>query len=138
MAHNDLPAALSCAWTLGYFWLRRHAWDWTKDGSLLMLVSLLAAPYSWVYDDGVAMPALLQGAYLTRSRILIVFLALATVLIETELIGSVKIASLCYLWTEPAWLVWYLIANKTGKAQTEASRGNAGSAQSSHGGVPLA
>jgi hypothetical protein len=125
MALNYLPAALSCAWALGYFWLRRHAWDWTKDGSLLMLMSLLAAPYSWVYDDGLVIPALLQGAYLTRSRILIVFLALATVLIEIELIGNIKIATLYYLWTAPAWLAWYFVANRTGKAQTEASRDNA-------------
>ena len=35
-----LPAAVACAWALACFWPRRHAWDWSKDGSLLMLVSI--------------------------------------------------------------------------------------------------
>src|ERR1035438_3034865 len=25
-----LPPALGCAWALGFFWRRRHAWDWTR------------------------------------------------------------------------------------------------------------
>jgi hypothetical protein len=108
-----LPAALGCAWALGYFWTRRQAWDWMKDGSLLMLVSLLTAPYSWVYDDCLAIPALLQGAYLTRSRILLGVLALASIGIVSELVCGVKISSAFYLWTAPAWLAWYLLACTT-------------------------
>ncbi len=105
-----LPAALGCAWALGYFWSRRHRWDWMKDGSLVLLVSLLTAPYSWIYDDCVAIPGLLQGAYLTRMRPLIIVLSLSFVLIEIELISGVKIISAYYLWTAPAWLAWYLCA----------------------------
>jgi hypothetical protein len=110
MGLTYLPAALGCAWALGYFWRRRHAWDWLKDGSLLMLVSLVAAPYSWVYDDGLAIPALLQGAYLTRSRTLLALLAFASVLVEVELLSGIKITSAFYLWTAPTWLAWYLCA----------------------------
>jgi hypothetical protein len=110
-----LPAALGCAWALGFFWTRRLAWDWMKDGSLLMLVSLLTAPYSWVYDDCLAIPSLLQGAYLTRSRILLGVLALASVLIVSELVAGVKISSAYYLWTTPAWLAWYLFACATAR-----------------------
>ena len=110
VALTYLPAALGCAWALVYFWSRRLAWDWMKDGSLLMLVSLLTAPYSWVYDDSLAIPALLHGAYLTRSRILLGVLALASILIVIELVCGVKISSAFYLWTAPAWLAWYLLA----------------------------
>jgi hypothetical protein len=105
-----LPAALGCAWALGYFWTRRHKWNWMQHGPLLLLVSLVTAPYSWVYDDGLAIPALLQGAYLTRSRILLVILACASLLIGIELLCGVKIASSFYLWTAPVWLAWYLLA----------------------------
>lgn len=114
MALTYLPAVLSCAWALGYFWRRRHAWDWMKDGSVLMLVSLLTAPYSWIYDDCIVIPALLEGVYLTRSRILLAVLALASVMLEIEFFTSVRIFSFFYLWTSPAWLAWYLYA--TGKA----------------------
>lgn len=112
MVLTYLPAVLGCVWALGYFWRRRHAWDWMKDGSMLMLVSLLTAPYSWIYDDCIAIPALLEGAYLTRSRKLLAILALASVLLEGEFFTSVKLFSFFYLWSAPAWLAWYLYAMK--------------------------
>ena len=107
-----LPVALACAWALGYFWLRRHTWDWMKNGSLLLLVSLLTAPYSWVYDDCLAIPALLQGAYSTRSRILLAVLAFASVGMSAELLLGIKIPTFFFLWTTPVWLAWYLLAAK--------------------------
>jgi len=104
-----LPAA-GCLWALGYYWSRRKQWDWLRHGSLLLLVSLAAAPYFWLYDGGLAIPALLHGAYRTGSRKMLVLLAFASLLIEAELIGGLKIPSICFLWTAPAWLAWYLYA----------------------------
>jgi len=118
-AFTYLPAALGCVWALGYFWWNRHRWDWMKNGSLLLLVSLLTAPYAWVYDDGLAIPALLHGAYLTRSRILLAILAFASCTIEVELLSGVKIQSNFYLWTAPTWLLWYLCAARFTKAKEE-------------------
>jgi hypothetical protein len=109
-----LPAALSSAWALLYFWRRRQAWDWKRDGSLVMLVSILAAPYCFLYDQGLAIPALLDGAYATRSRALVAVLALAIVLVDIELCG-VKIISGLYLWTAPVWFVWYLLARRSAR-----------------------
>jgi hypothetical protein len=114
-----LPTALACAWALGYFFTRRHTWDWMKNGSLLLLVSLVTAPYSWVYDEGVVIPALLQGAYLTRFRTLLAVLALASVAVEAELVGGVKLPTAFYLWTAPAWLLWYLCATRIKPRQAE-------------------
>ena len=105
-----LPPALGCAWALSYFWSRRHVWDWMRHGSLVVLVSLVAAPYSWIYDGGLAIPALLEGAYLTRSRALLVILAVASLTVEIQLVSGIKITSPLYLWTVPAWLAWYLLA----------------------------
>lgn len=118
-----LPAALGSTWALGYFWSRRHAWDWMKDGSLLMLVSLVLAPYYWVYDDALAVPALLQGAYLTRYRSLLVVLAMASLLIEVELLRGIRMSTSFYLWTAPAWLVWYLCAIGFTRAQAKDLQG---------------
>jgi hypothetical protein len=105
-----LPSALGCVWALGYFWPRRHAWDWMRDGSLLMLVSIITAPYCWLFDQALAIPALLYGAYATRSRILLVVLVFASVLIQIELARGIKVQSDFFLWTAPAWLAWYLLA----------------------------
>ena len=112
-----LLPALGCAWALVYFWKHRHTWDWLKHGSPVVLVSILAAPYCWLFDQALAIPALLEGAYHTRSRILLALLAAASVLIEIELVCGVKLPSGLFLWTAPAWLAWYaLAARSTGES----------------------
>jgi hypothetical protein len=119
VAFGYLPAALGCIWALGYFWTRRHEWDWLQHGNLVMLVSLVTAPYSWVYDDGLAIPSLLNGAYLTRSRILLAILAVASIAIGAELLTGAALQSSFYLWTAPTWLLWYLCATRITKKKEE-------------------
>jgi hypothetical protein len=104
-----LPAA-GCMWAFAYFWKHRLMWDWSKNGGLLVLVSILSAPYCWVFDQVIAIPALLQGAYLTSSKILLAILALASLTIEIGLVCGIKLPSAFYLWTAPSWLAWYLFA----------------------------
>jgi hypothetical protein len=104
-----LPAALCCLWAIVYFWRHRATWDWKTHGNLLMLVSLVAAPYCWFYDQCLAIPALLEGAYTTRSRNLLTILSLAILIMDIE-ICAIRVVSPLYLWTAPAWLVWYLCA----------------------------
>jgi hypothetical protein len=116
-----LPAAVGCVWALLYFWVRRDTWDWMKHGSLLMLVSILAAPYSWIFDQTLAIPALLQGAYVTRSRGILAALAFASALVEIALFCDSWKPHAVYLWTlwtAPAWLAWYLIACATPRDRT--------------------
>jgi hypothetical protein len=104
-----LPAALASLWALYYFWRRRQQWDWLENGSLLVLVSLVAAPYSFVYDQSLAVPAILHGMYKTRNRALLVILVCPLLLIGLQA-TRVRISSAWYLWTSPVWLIWYLIA----------------------------
>jgi hypothetical protein len=110
-----LPGAIACAWALRYYWIHRREWDWTKHGSLLMLVSILAAPYSWLYDQVLAIPALLQGAYVSRSRNLVILLALLSALPEVALFCCKEHGSfyLWTLWTAPVWLLWYVAAQNS-------------------------
>jgi Glycosyltransferase family 87 len=116
-----LLPAVGCCWAVVYFLKRRRTWDWLKDGSLLMLVSILAAPYCWLFDQAVAIPALLHGAYVTGSRVVLTLLALMSLLVEIEMLCGVKLPSALYLWTAPAWLVWYLLATTIAKAPREDS-----------------
>jgi hypothetical protein len=114
--------AIACSWSLTYYWRCRHAWDWLKEGGMLMVISIFAAPYCFIYDQGLVIPGLLQGAYLTRSRTLLVILALSSIVVEGELISDVKIHSAPFLWTAATWLVWYLLAtrfNKTSAAEPQ-------------------
>jgi hypothetical protein len=108
------PAALACIWALGYYWTRRAKWDWMSNGSLLMVVGVLAAPYAWIYDACILIPALLQGAYVTRSRNVLIALAFLSALVEAALFGNILKPSAIYLWTlwsAPAWFAWYVVAS---------------------------
>jgi len=114
-----LPPALACVWALLYFRRHRDNWDWMEHGSLLMLVSVLLAPYTWLLDQAILIPALLHAAYLTRSRNAIAVLALASAAIDIGALGGVVVLhSLLYLWTGPAWLAWYLYATRRGNTMT--------------------
>jgi hypothetical protein len=111
-----LPAAVACLWALWYFWQRRHSWDWLENGSPLILVSLIAAPYSFLYDQSIAIPAVLHGAYNTRNRSLIVVLVGIIAIIELQAL-RIRITSPYYLWTAPVWLAWYLLARSRRNSQ---------------------
>jgi hypothetical protein len=109
-----LPATIGCVWAIAYFRRYRGDWDWKTHGSVLMLVSVLVAPYTWLMDQAILIPALLQGVYLTRSRGLIAVLALASAVIQIGIFHEIPILiSPLFIWTAPAWLAWYLYAVRT-------------------------
>jgi len=103
-----LPAVLTCTWAIVHYWRRRSQWNWLQDGNVLMLISLVTAPYCWPYDQAVAMPAILHGAYTTRSRSMLATIALAIIPIMGALMIGIKITTPFYLFIAPAWLAWYL------------------------------
>jgi hypothetical protein len=105
-----LPAMAGCIWAAVWYWTKRSRWSWKSDGSLLMLVSLVCAPYSWLFDQTLAIPALLYAAYITRSRLLLSVLALGSVAIEGALMMGVKLPSPLFVWVGPACLGWFLLA----------------------------
>jgi len=105
-----LPAALGCVWALIYYWRRRRHWDWIEDGGVLLLVSLVVAPYCWLYDQSLALPALLFAAFHTPRRWLVAALAMASIVIEAQFFRSIGLTSAWYLWPAPFWLIWYLLA----------------------------
>jgi len=112
-----LPVFAGCLWAFWYFHRRRNEWNWHTHGSLLMLVSLLVAPYSWFTDQVVLLPAILQAIYSAaaspQDRSLLWFVAIDGVAL-IEVLRGVQLDSALYLWTPVAWLVWYLIANRHG------------------------
>ncbi|HTV81744.1 MAG TPA: glycosyltransferase family 87 protein [Acidobacteriaceae bacterium] len=109
-----VPAMLACLWALVYFWPRRHTWDWMTHGNLLILVSILVAPYCWFYDQCLAMPALLAAAAGCRSRKVLALLAIIYLAVVIQpYVFTVDLASRLYLWPAPAWLIWYLLARRS-------------------------
>jgi hypothetical protein len=103
-----IPAVVACAWAVNYFLKHSATWDWMKHGSILMLVSVMAAPYAWSTDEAVLVPAILSAVYISRSRSLIALIALASAAIEIELLFKGALHSRLFLWTAPAWFAVYV------------------------------
>ena len=106
-----LPSVLACAWASVYFWRRRNSWNWIDQGSVLMLVSVLAAPYSWFFDQCVLLPALLNSAYRATSRTAVSVLVLASSAVIVLIFAGSGTHSAAYLWFAPTWLAWHLWSN---------------------------
>lgn len=109
-----VPAILGSLWAVVYFWPRRQYWDWLRHGNLVMLISLLVAPYCWIYDQPLALPAVMFGLWQTSSRKAIA--AFAAICMVLELQGfwaTAGLRSRWYLWPAIAWLAWYLVASRS-------------------------
>lgn len=117
--------AAACAWAAWYFLARRRQWDWNREGLLVLLVSVACAPYSWFSDQAVLFPAVLAGLYAAEKspRALAAFAAIAGAGLAGFLI-QIPMTTNYYIWTAPAWLVWYLFATRK-RGAAEAVQGSA-------------
>jgi hypothetical protein len=108
-----LPLAAACIWALWYFWTRRASWDWMEEGLLLLLVSEACSPHAWFTDEAIVLPAILAAVYRTDAagRSLLPFGLIAGVAL-IEVLTGVQVTSPFYMWTAPAWLLWYLFATR--------------------------
>lgn len=106
-----VPAAVALPWACWYYWRRRAAWNWMDQGAFLLCISVLVSPYSWPCDQVLFLPAILRvcSAQLPKSAVtvLVALSALAAVLIL-----RIPLTSPAYVWTGPAWLLWYLWARR--------------------------
>ncbi|MCL7957186.1 MAG: glycosyltransferase 87 family protein [marine benthic group bacterium] len=57
-----IPAALGIGWAISHYHRRSNGWSWKAELPQLAAVSWLAAPYGWVYDMVLLVPAVLDGA----------------------------------------------------------------------------
>lgn len=118
--HNEmlafLPAMISIGFAIGFFLQRRRSWDWMRDGNALILVSLLVAPYCWLYDQCLAMPAIMAAAAGTGSRKVLAALGLLYLFLTLQpYLFHIALDSRWYLWPAPAWLIWYIFARQTAR-----------------------
>lgn len=116
------PEIAASLWTVWYFLTRRPSWDWMDHGMILLLVGAICAPFGFLTDETVLLPAILAGAYrCMESRRPLWPLAVLTVAGVLELKMGATIVSPNFLWTTPAWLCWYLYATGRFWRRTAAS-----------------
>jgi hypothetical protein len=122
-----LLEAAACCWAPWYFWSRRDCWRWMDQGMLLLLVSALCSPFGWITDEAILLPAVLAGLYRaaeSRRSFLPLWLIAGAALIEV--MAGTQITTPYYVWTTPAWLIWYLYATgkigaRSGQAHSDAA-----------------
>ena len=110
-----LPGA-GMVWAIAHYWRRRADWRWREQAPLLLLVSLLLAPYSFLFDELIAVVAILAAAAALRWRrhalqgaVFGGFLAAQALLLVLLTQGGDN-RGWAYLWTPAAWLGLYLAA----------------------------
>jgi hypothetical protein len=109
-----VPEVCACVWAAWYFLTRRERWDWNREGLLVLLVSVACTPYCWYSDQVVLFPALLIGLY--RAEKSAASLALFVAIAAAGMVGfvlQIPMTSVFYVWTAPAWLLWYLYATRS-------------------------
>jgi Glycosyltransferase family 87 len=108
-----VPMLAGLIWALAYFWRRRATWDWLQHGPLLAAVGVFVAPYAWVTDEALALPAVLGGLFaLSTTRRSIVPYAIFAAVGLVEVLFTVPPGSGYYMWTAPAWIVWSVYASR--------------------------
>ncbi len=106
-----LPAIAGCVWAVWFAWINRNDWDWSKHGSILVLVSALVAPYSWFTDQVIVWPALLYGFYVASRGYRITLLAVMSAA-TAQTVAGLSLHSALFIWPGIAWFTWYLFATK--------------------------
>ena len=118
-----VPAVLACAWAVRFFLKHCDEWNWIEQGSLLLLVSVMVAPYAWFTDESVVLPAILCALYswMRSGRSMLPFsVVMGAALIEV--LTGTNINSGFYIWTAPAWLALWLMRDPSPQTDTTRHR----------------
>jgi hypothetical protein len=110
-----VPAMAACVWAVWYFRRHRAEWSWTRQGSVVLMVSVLAAPYAWFTDQSILFPAVLAGLYLAAEsrRPMLIFGCITGAAMLEVLFGVGVNTGFYYVWAGPAWLAWYLYVSRS-------------------------
>jgi len=112
-----VPTALGLLWSAWFYWKNRKVWNWRQHGPAVLVVSLLTTPYSWVTDEVVLLPAILQaavwlnGAKLrVRSQLVILLFIFLDFVMFLILWAQVPPATGIFFWSSLVWFSWYWYA----------------------------
>jgi hypothetical protein len=100
------------------FWIRKKDdWQWMDLLPLLIFISLITAPYTWMHDGLLFIIAVISTAILflyQRPSIRVFSVILLFFIINIlifNLIGELRINQITFIWVAPAYLILYIISN---------------------------
>ena len=129
-----VPNGLGLLWVCWYYWKNRQTWNWRQHGLAVLVMSLLTTPYSWITDEVVLLPAILQGVlWLNRARLrarsqLVILLFVCLDLLLLLIVrAQVPPATGIFFWSSLVWFSWYWYAKSfvSCSAPAAATRGKA-------------
>src|SRR5216684_703243 len=112
-----VPTGLGLLWSARFYWKNRQTWSWHGHGPALLVVALLTTPYSWMTDEVVLLPAILQGVMWVnrtklklRSQFVILIFVCLDLLLLLIVRAQVAPATGIYFWSSLVWFSWYWYA----------------------------
>jgi hypothetical protein len=114
-----LPMAAAVGWSLHFYRRNRFTWNWRYHGPALLVISVLTAPYAWITDEAILLPAILQGVIWVyaakdklklRSQLIIFVFASLNGLLLLLLRAKIPFATGIYFWSSLLWASWYWYA----------------------------
>jgi hypothetical protein len=116
-----IPVTAGLIWSAWYFLKKMSVWNWKEHGPALLTVSVLVTPYSWLADESVLLPAMLQAAafvYHARAglkvttKLVLLLFALLNGLLLLILRFKIPFATGIYFWSSLVWFFWYFYARR--------------------------
>jgi hypothetical protein len=112
-----IPMAFGLAWCAWFGFVNRSNWDWRNHGLTVMVVSVLTTPYSWLTDEVVLLPAILQAlvclyqgqpAIRLKTRLVLTLFAGLNGLLLLILAFKIPFSTGIYFWSSLVWFAWYV------------------------------
>jgi hypothetical protein len=116
-----IPMILALIWCLGFAYPRLSVWNWREHGPALFVVSVLTTPYTWLADESILLPAIMQAtvfAYHARgtmkchSEIALLLIAALNGLLLLILRFKIPFATGIYFWSSLVWFVFYFYSHR--------------------------
>jgi hypothetical protein len=107
-----LPCMAGTLWALYYFYRNRSTWVWRSSLPILLIVSLMVAPYMWYTDEAVLLCAILFGIGCVSSRLPLMSAIVLNAIFLIAQIGFYSFHSYWVALTAPAWLGWYVMVKR--------------------------
>lgn len=116
-----LPMTLGLAWCVWFWLVNRGNWSWREHGPAVMVVSVLTTPYSWLTDEVVLVPAILQATVwilspklrtTLKTRFAITIFACLNGLLLLILFFKIPFSTGIYFWSSLVWFGWYVYGHR--------------------------